>query len=134
MKQTVTILFSLLISLGNSFGTTPQPATELFAEVEKSLKTGDVDTLSDWFSDNLDIEILNDSNISSKNQAKQILKRFFAKYTPKNFNFIHKSGSDRVEYGIGTLIAGGESFRITIFIQKVDKKQSISQIRIEKSR
>jgi len=109
-----------------------QPAN-LFDEVEKSLKSGDVDTFSDWFSDNLDIDILDDANICSKNQAKLILKKFFAKYSPKNFSFIHRSGNGAMEYGIGTLVAGGENFRVTIFVQTKGNKQSIPQIRIEKS-
>jgi len=134
MKKAGIIILSLLTFPSNALCVSPQEAADIFTEVEKSLKTGDVDALSEWFSDNLDIEILSDSNISSKNQAKQILKKFFSKYTPKNFNFIHRSGNGKVEYGIGTLIAGGESFRVTIFVQTVEKKRSISQIRIEKNK
>ena len=110
-----------------------QTEINLFVEVEKALKTGDVDAFSDWFSDNLDIEILDISNICSKNQAKQILKKFFVKYTPKSFTFIHQSGNGKVQYGIGTLVAGGERFRVTIFVKTLDKKQSVQQIRIEKN-
>ena len=135
MKRTAIFIFSLLTlsGLGWFGAATAQPASNIFDEIEKSLKTGDVDTFSGWFSDNLDIDILNDSNICSKNQAKLILKKFFAKYSPKNFNFLHRSGNGAMEYGIGTLIAGGESFRVTIFVQTKDKKQTIPQIRIEKT-
>jgi len=133
MKQIVLSFFSILIGSGLFLGASAQSPNNIFTEIEKSLKTGDVETFSTWFSDNMDIEILDDANIYSKNQAKQMLKKFFAKYTPKNFGFIHQSGNGKIEYGIGTLIAGGENFRVTIFVQTVEKKQSISQIRIEKS-
>ena len=133
MKRSTFLIFSFLIGSGIIFGASAQSPANLFNEIEKSLKIGDVDTFSNWFSDNLDIDILDDSNICSKNQAKQILKKFFATYSPKNFTFIHQSGNGKIEYGIGSLVAGGESFRITIFVQTVEKKQSISQIRIEKS-
>lgn len=112
---------------------TAQPATVIFDEVEKSLKEGNVDSFSNWFSDNIDIDILDDSNICSKNQAKIILKKFFVKYSPRNFTFIHRSGNGAMEYGIGSLIAGGESFRVTIFVQTKGNQKSIPQIRIEKA-
>ena len=133
MKRIAISFFSLMIGSGLFLGVSAQSPNNLFAEIEKTLKTGDVETFSSWFSENLDIEILDDSNICSKNQAKQMFKKFFARYTPKNFGLIHQSGNGKIEYGIGTLIAGGESFRVTIFVQTVEKKQSISQIRIEKS-
>ena len=132
MKRIVILTLSLLC-LGLFAEVAAQTGTNLFAEVEKALKTGDVDAFSDWFSDNLDIEILDVSHICSKNQAKQMVKKFFVKYTPKNFTFIHQSGNGKVQYGIGSLIAGGERFRVTIFIQTIEKKQSIQQIRIEKN-
>ena len=132
MKRLSILIFSFLLLSGLIEMVNAQPAN-LFDEVEKSLKSGDVDTFSDWFSDNLDIDILDDANICSKNQAKLILKKFFAKYSPKNFSFIHRSGNGAMEYGIGTLVAGGENFRVTIFVQTKGNKQSIPQIRIEKS-
>ena len=133
MKRIAIFIFSFFALLGISYGGFAQHSVNLFVELEKSLKTGDVETFSNWFSDNLDIEILDASNICSKNQAKQMVKKFFTNYSPKNFSFIHQSGNDKIEYGIGQLIAGGENFRVTIFVQTVDKKQSIQQIRIEKS-
>ena len=126
------LIFSLVCS-ALFLSVDAQTEINLFVEVEKALKTGDVDAFSDWFSDNLDIEILDISNICSKNQAKQILKKFFVKYTPKSFTFIHQSGNGKVQYGIGTLVAGGERFRVTIFVKTLEKKQSVQQIRIEKN-
>ncbi|MCL2726806.1 MAG: DUF4783 domain-containing protein [Bacteroidales bacterium] len=131
MKFTSLLLFLLLSLLPPASAQTRQSTSETFSLIEKALKTGDVDAFSQWFSDNLDLDILDASNIYSKNQAKQILKKFFDKYTPKNFTLIHQSGNGRVYYGIGRLIAGGENFRVTIFVQDNDKKLQIQQVRIE---
>ena len=132
MKFTSLLFFLFLPLFPELSAQTSQSVTEAFPEIEKALKTGDVETFSNWFSDNLDIDILDVSNIYSKNQAKQILKKFFDKYTPKNFTFLHQSGNGRVYYGIGRLVAGGESFRVTIFTQEVSRKLQVQQIRIER--
>lgn len=104
-----------------------------FVDIEKALKTGDAESFSNLFCELIDIDILGDANIYSKNQAKQIVKKFFTKYTPKNFTFIHQSGKGKVQYGIGRLSAGGENFRVTIFLQDLGNKYAIHQIRIEKN-
>jgi len=132
MKLTFLLLFSLFL-VPNLPAQTPQPAANAFVEIEKALKTYDLDSFYTWLANTIDLEILGTPNICSKNQAKQMLKNFFAKYTPKNFAFIHQSGNGKVQYGIGQLTAGGEIFRITIFVYEVEKKYAIQQIRIEKS-
>lgn len=132
MKLSSLLLFLLLPLLSPLSAPAQQPAKDAFIEIEKAIKAGDVENLSNWFSDNLDFDILDIANIYSKNQAKQILKNFFVKYTPKNFTFVHQSGNGKVYYGIGKLIAGGESFRVTLFTQEVEKKIQIQQVRIEK--
>jgi len=134
MKSTSVFIFSFFALSVLSIGLMAQPTENNFIEIEKALKTGDLETLSIFFSDTVDIDILGATNICSKNQAKQILKNFFVKYTPKNFTFIHQSGNSNVQYGIGLLIAGGESFRITIFIQNIENKRCVQQIRIEKTK
>ena len=133
MKQSAIFILSLLVLSVIPTGVDAQSPENIFVEIEKALKAGDVDSFSIWFSDNIDIDILDASNIYSKNQAKQILKKFFVKYSPKSFTFIHQSGKGKMQYGIGLLVAGGESFRVTIFIQNLGKKYTIPQLRIEKT-
>jgi len=106
---------------------------DIFPKIARAVKTGDTDSLSKWFAPTLDLEILGDAHICSKNHAKQILKDFFAKYTPKDFTFIHQSGIGRLKYGIGNLSAAGGNFRITIFVSAEKDKPRVQQIRIELS-
>ena len=104
---------------------------ELFSKIELAIKSGEADSLSKWFAPTLDLEMMGDARICSKNHAKQIIKDFFAKYTPKNFEFIHQSGVGQIKYGIGNFITGGERFRITVFVMNEKKKSYIQQIRID---
>jgi len=106
---------------------------ELFSKIELAIKSGEADSLSKWFAPTLDIEVLGDAHICSKNHAKQIIKDFFAKYSPKNFSFIHQSGKGQMKYGIGNFYAGGERFRITLFVSDEKDSPRIQQIRVERA-
>ena len=94
---------------------------------------GDCDKLSAWFASNLELDILGNVNNCSKTQATQIIKDFFVTYTPKSFAIIHKSGRAPMKYAIGNLSAGGESFRVTLFVKIQEKGgNQIQQLRIER--
>ena len=51
----------------------------------------------------------------SKSQARQILRTFFASYTPRSFEVTHKASEANKKYLIGLLNAGGELFQVTIY-------------------
>ena len=89
---------------------------DVFNPIAKYLATGDAEKLSAWFSDNLEVTIFSDSNDSSRNQARQIMKSFFRSYTPRSFEITHKAGRSNMKYALGTLNAGGEMFTVTIFV------------------
>ena len=105
---------------------------DVFNPISKYLALGDADKLSAWFSDNLEITIFSNSNDSSRNQARQIMKSFFRSYTPRSFEITHKAGRSNMKYALGTLNAGGEMFVVTIFVNYVDKDYRIQHIKIER--
>ena len=93
---------------------------------------GDAESLSAWFSDNLEVTIFSKTNDSSRNQARQILKSFFRSYTPRSFEITHKAGRANMKYALGTLSAGGEMFVVTIFVSFKNTEYKIQQIKIER--
>ena len=105
---------------------------DVFNPISKYLALGDADKLSAWFSDNLEITIFSNSNDSSRNQARQIMKSFFRSYTPRSFEITHKAGRSNMKYALGTLNAGGEMFVVTIFVNYMDKDYRIQHIKIER--
>jgi hypothetical protein len=109
-----------------------QQNQDVFVPIGKYLQQGDAEKLSAWFANNLELDILGTINDCSKIQATQIMKDFFSKYTPKSFTITHKSGNPPMKYAIGTLNAGGEKFRTTIFVKTQEKGNLIQQLRIEK--
>lgn len=105
---------------------------DVFVPIGKYIQNGDAESLSVWFASNLELDILGKINDCSKVQATQIMKDFFVTYTPKNFSIIHKSGKAPMKYAIGHLNAGGETFRLTLFVKTQSNGNQIQQLRIER--
>jgi hypothetical protein len=99
------------------FLTTPPSQDEfsVFSSITKYLAAGDVNSLSSWFADNLDVTVISSSRNCSRNQARQILRTFFRSYTPRSFEVTHKASDANKKYLIGVLSAGGELFQVTIY-------------------
>ena len=105
---------------------------DVFVPISKYLGQGNVDALSTWFADNLDVAVLSSGDNSSRNQAKQILKSFFDSYTPRSFEITHTAGRANMKYALGNLTAGGETFLVTIFVSCKDGNYHIQQLKIER--
>ncbi len=105
---------------------------DVFNPIAKYLSCGDADKLSAWFSDNLEVTIFSDSNDSSRNQARQIIKSFFKSYTPRSFEITHKAGRSNMKYALGNLNAGGEMFLVTIFVGYDETSYKIQHFKIER--
>ncbi len=133
------LLISVLALLGfcsreasaqNSFVADTSP--DVFSPICKYIQTGDSEKLSAWFADNLELDILGAVNNSTRNQARRIMKNFFNNYTPKQFNLIHKSGKAPMKYAVGTLDAGGEQFRIILYVKTNEGRSYIQHLKVER--
>lgn len=105
---------------------------DVFNPITKYIRLGDTDKLAAWFSDNLEITVFGVTNDASKSQARQILKSFFDSYTPRSFNIEHTAGRENMKYALGSMKAGGEVFRVTVFVSMEGSGYLIQQIKIEK--
>ncbi len=93
----------------------PDGEFSVFSSITKYLAAGDVNSLSSWFADNLDVTIISSTRSCSKRQAREILRSFFDSYTPRSFEVTHKASEANKKYMIGLLNAGGEHFQVTIY-------------------
>jgi len=105
---------------------------DVFTPVAKYLSRGDAESLSVWFSDNLEIDMLGRASSYSRSQACQIMKSFFSDYTPRSFQIVHKSGSYPMNCAVGDMEGGGCKFWITIIVKTSDDGNAIQQIKIER--
>lgn len=127
------ILLSLISILAFAPAATAQDKNQdVFTPISKYIQYGDCEKLSAWFADNLELDILGAVNNCTRNQAKLIMNDFFGKYTPKKFSVIHKSGKAPMKYAVGTLNAGGEKFRIILYVKTSDGISSIQQLKVER--
>lgn len=129
-KIILILLASLLIGSGAA-AQTPQKG-DVFVPISKYLSQGDVQSLSAWFADNLEISIISSTHDSSKKQARQILKSFFDEHTPRSFEVTHQASSANMKYALGSLTAGGEVYQVTIFLNLKDEAYQIQQFKIER--
>lgn len=131
MRSVLISLLTIIVSTITFFG---QNRTEqdVFVPIAKYIQAGDSEKLSVWLAHNLEIDVLGDVNVCSKAQAKKILKEFFTNYTPKSFAITHRSGKPPMIFMQGNLSAGGEKFRVTLFVKTQEDGNFIQQLRIEK--
>lgn len=126
-----TIAKSLLISgLFLSF-TVVNP----FNNVVSALKKGNVDELSHYFDNMVEITLPANANSYSKSQAIVILREFFANNPVKNFKLIHKGNSgEGSSFGIGNLETEKGVYRTTFFFREKGDSFVIQELRFERKK
>lgn len=129
IKTFIAASFILFASLGAK---AQGGSYDVFVPISKYLAQGNAEALSAWFSDNLDITVLQKGGNSSKVQAKQIVSSFFNSHTPRSFEVTYTAGRANMKYALGNLNAGGETYLVTIFVYCADDKNQIQQFKIER--
>ncbi len=128
----ISILAAAVAMLSGVGASAQDAGYDVFNPIAKYLASGDAERLSAWFSENLEVTIFTDSNDSSRNQARQIIKSFFKSYTPRSFEITHKAGRSNMKYALGNLNAGGEMFLVTIFVGYDGTSYKIQHFKIER--
>jgi hypothetical protein len=103
--------------------------------VVEAMKTGDAKELATLFIANIDLTVKETSDVYSKAQAEQILRKFFNENQPVDLVIEHsgvsKSGD---KYFIGILRTRTGYFRTTFFLKKGESGFLVKQLRIESSK
>lgn len=100
--------------------------------ISMAIQSGNAKEVAKYFDNSVSITIYNSEQSYSKAQAEMVLKDFFAKNQPISFNIIHKgNSSEGSQYGIGTLVTQGGTFRTYVFIKKKGSQYYIQEIRFE---
>ena len=131
MRKFLSVMAAVAVSIF-SVSASAQTSGDVFAPIVKYIELGDAESLSAWFSDNLEVSIFSRTNDATRNQAKQIMKSFFKSYTPRSFRVSHKAVRPNMKYALGVLSAGGEMFQVTIFVGLKGSEYKIQQLKIER--
>lgn len=104
-------------------------------KVVAAMKTGNSKDLAQLFIPNIDLTVKETSDVYSKAQAEQILRKFFNDNPPVDLVIEH-SGVSKFgdKYYIGILRTRSAYFRVTFFLKKGDDDLQVKQLRIEDSK
>ena len=136
MTNTTLKINSFILSLIFLFFFVPLHAEKMMADeipqaVIDALRTGNTTVLSGYFNTSIELAILDQEDIYSKQQAELIIKDFFAKHVPSSFTILHKGGKEGSQYAIGNLVTSAGTFRVTLWIKLTQNKPFIHQLRFE---
>jgi hypothetical protein len=118
------LLILLMIIPSLSFAQIP-------VQIIEGFKAGNAKIVAFHFNENIELTILERENVCSQAQGEQILKDFFLKNKPSDFQISHKGGESTV-YAIGKLLTSNGNFRIYFLLKPNGSKLQIVQLRIEK--
>lgn len=129
MNRSLLFLASLLLVLGLR---AQDPTRD---KVVLAMKTGNAKELAEQFIPNIDLTVKETSEVYSKAQAEQIIRKFFNDHPPVDMVIEH-SGVSKFgdKYYIGILRTRNGYFRVTFFLKKNGDLMQVKQLRIEASK
>jgi hypothetical protein len=131
MKMRGIIYKSLIIGILFVF-VTARLVAQVPDEVVVSFRTGNANTLSTYFNQNIEMVVLEHDDVYSKAQAQQIVSNFFSQNKAQEFSIIHQGGKEGARYAIGNLKTDNGTFRVYFLLKDAGNKAYIHQLRIEK--
>ena len=125
------LIFVLLLLPVVAFANQGNPGLDI---ISAALNTGDIETLSKYFADNVEISIQDKEQVYAKAKATEIMRSFFDTNKPKTFAIVHKGTSreNSDQYCIGTLSATTGSYRVYLYLKVNGSNISIQEIRMDK--
>ncbi|HOZ40770.1 MAG: DUF4783 domain-containing protein [Flavobacteriales bacterium] len=126
-------LLVLLLTLVFNLGLQAQDVTR--DKVVQAMRTGNATDLAAQFIPNIDLTVKETSEVYSRSQAEQIIRKFFNDHPPVDLVIEH-SGVSKFgdKYFIGILRTRNGYFRVTFFLKKNGDQMQVKQLRIEASK
>jgi hypothetical protein len=127
MKKLV-VLSILILSLC-SF----QTKLDSFDNIAGAMRAGQVSGLTQFFSSSVELTLLDNEGIYSKQQAEQMLRTFFNQHPPKSVTIQHKGSSGQgAKYAIIIYEASNGKFRSYIFMKDNGKGMQVNEFKLER--
>lgn len=125
------LFFAFLLLPALAFAEQGTPGLE---SISTALNSGDVETLSKYFSDNVEISIQDKEQIYPKAKATEVMRSFFDANKVKAFSQVHKGTSreNSDQYCIGNLSASTGNYRVYLYLKVTGSNMTIQEIRLDK--
>ncbi len=125
------LLFLLFFTPGLLLANSGNPTLDA---ITAALGSGNVEMLSKYFADKVQISIHDKEQTYSKAQAVETVRNFFATAKPQSFSEVHKGTSreNSDQYCIGNLKAGNGAYRVYLYLKVTGSSVTIQEMRLDK--
>lgn len=123
--------FFIFLFVFSFYGLRGQNDLQIPEKVILALKNGNAHELAFFFGNTLELTILNKEEVYSKSQAEIILKDFFRKNPPDEFELVHQGNGEKTVYAIGNLTCSTKTYRIYFLLKQNYSRLQMHQLRIE---
>jgi len=100
--------------------------------ITDAIRQGNAAALSSFFDQQVELSTLDKDDRYPKTKATDIMRNFFAQYPPDSFRTVHKGTSSDNQYCIGNLTAGGQTYRVYIYLKNAAGRQVIQELRFDR--
>jgi hypothetical protein len=84
-----------------------------------AIKSGSSKELAKYFGDMVELQFDGARSSYSKSQAEFVIRDFFKKYPPVDFQYVHQGNSgEGLKYAIGKYVISNGSYRIWLLFKK----------------
>lgn len=123
---------TFLIILISALTFIPVSAQDDYKAITSAVSLGSAEKLAIQFNNSVEIILPGSDKVYTKSQGQMVMKDFFKKNQPTKFTILHKGSRENSQFFIGTLeTKEAKTYRITFLLKENNKKQLISQIRIQ---
>ena len=125
--------YVLLVAIVMLSFSIPQAGNDVVEKISSALNASDVDELTTYFNNTIDLSLPDGDGTYSNKQAEQLIKAFFKSNPVKSFKLDHQGNSNEgSQYMIGTLICNsGKTFRVYGLISKQTNSELIQELQFE---
>lgn len=104
-----------------------------FDDILNAMKAGNSKEMTRSFNNSVELTLLENEGIYSKQQAEQMLRNFFVKNPPKSVSLQHKGASGQgAQYAIATYEAATGKYRAYMFMKDTGNGLLVHEFRIER--
>lgn len=136
MKRHSIILIVFLLIIGFNQRSISQNAPNddgLMETLRSAFKSGNQGDIVSFFNSSIELCVGSDRSVYQKSQAEQVMKNFFIKYPPVEFEFKHHGSSgDGLKYFIGTYTYKDGSYTSLIRMKPSGGKMLIHKMEFTK--
>lgn len=106
---------------------------DVFDEMLVAVRNGNAKEVARFFNASVELTILNDEGVYSRQQAEVVLRNFFSQHLPKSVVLQHKGASAQgARYAIAVYECAQGKYRMYIFMKDQGTGMQVHELRIEK--